>query len=69
MKFPRTSSNKYPHMVYARLFNSSAVGSDTYMMTRVISVTPRRDELSGLRLEQHNNVGNNGFNYPGFLRF
>ena len=43
IKFPRTSSNKYPHAIYARLFNSSAVGATTYIMTRVISVTPRRD--------------------------
>ena len=56
-------------MIYARLFNSSAVNPTTYIHTRVFSVVPRRDELSGLSIEQHNNVQNNGFKYPGFLRF
>ena len=56
-------------MIYTRLHNSSASGATTYIHQRGFSVVPRRDELSTMSLEQHNNVINNGFNYPGFLRF
>ena len=43
MIIPRTSSNKYPYMVYARLFNSSAVNPTTYIRTRCFNVLPRTD--------------------------
>jgi hypothetical protein len=46
IKFPRTSSNKYPFSAYLRLFNSSAVNPTAFMQSRVFSVVPRRDELS-----------------------
>ena len=69
IKFPRSSSAKYPHMIYARLFSSSAVGADTFINQRIFTVAPRRNELSSISLEQHGNIYNQGFKYAGFFRF
>jgi len=70
IRFPRTSSPKYPYQMYFRLFNSSAVNPSTYIEADYVNVLPKSNQMSGIVFSQHGNVNTSlSLNYPTFVRF
>ena len=69
IKFPRSSSNKFPYQMYFQLFSSTAVGATTYIETTSVSVLPRVSTGMGISLEQVCDIKDKGIDYPNFIRF
>ena len=65
---PRSTSNKHIYPCYLTLFKNDAPGSTEYYDTHVITVMPKYNVLTNLRMEQHNDKYHQDFTYPGFLR-
>lgn len=50
------------------LYKNNAPGSITYSDHIVVSVLPKYNGLTNLKMEQHGNVYDQDYTYPGFLR-
>ena len=70
IRFPQISTNKHTYQTYFRLFKSSSnVDPVTYIETVFISVMPPTNAPPSFTLDYYGNIYNQGYIYPGFLRF
>jgi hypothetical protein len=64
----RSTSNKFIYPNYYTMYRSSAPGATQYHDAKMITVVPKYNGLAGVKMEQHGNVYDEDFTYPGFLR-
>ncbi len=65
---PRSTSNKHIYPCYFTLFKTDSPGATEYYDTHVVTVVPKYNGLTNVRMEQHNDRYDKDFTYPGFLR-
>ena len=64
----RAMSNEVIFPCYFMLYKNNAPGAVTYSDHFVLNVLPKFNGLTNLKMEQHGNVYDQDYTYPGFLR-